>query len=470
MSGIDDDPKAADPTSISPPNVIPIEEGYRRRREAEQSKLEREYDAYVLDQLERTSKGRIKNRFSNLTTILEFDRKWWNVLGFDTFSQKIVLLRPSPIERLCASGEWSDLDYDILREWFGNTIHIDPNKSNVRDAVQMVARKNPVHAVARYLDGLVWDGVPRLDTLFSAYFGAEDSSWIRLVGPKWCISAVARAYVPGCRVDTMIVLEGEGGMRKSTALSTLAGDAWFTDHLAQIGTRDAATQLQGVWIVELSEMESIHTAASVDRVKEFLSRRFERHVHKWQIESKRMDRGCVFAGTCNHNDYLRGGDTGEGRRFWPIEITRVADINAIAQDRDQIWAEAVVRYKKGERWWFFKEEDNVLTYEKTKDRAEEDAIQTYIAKLIQGRETTGIELAEIMAYGFGDDSCRGWGPREQKRVVRALRALGWEKRREPRDPNLPGGGRRPWRYRPIVPSPPFQPSSDAPDATTDSGS
>ena len=156
----------------------------------------------------------------------------------------------------------------------------------------------------------------------------------------------ARVYEPGVKADCCLILEGPQGIKKSTALRTVAGP-YFTDEIGDLGSKDASMQVCGVWIIEIAELDSM-SRAEASRVKSFMSRtidRFRPPYGKRLIESPRQS---VFAGTVNHGSYLRD-ETG-GRRFWPIACT-VIDIDALTRDRDQLWAEAVTRYKAGEPWY-----------------------------------------------------------------------------------------------------------------------
>jgi len=155
---------------------------------------------------------------------------------------------------------------------------------------------------------IVWDGTNRLDTWLTTYLGAEDSNYVRAVGARWLISAIARIYRPGAKAYCCLILEGAQGSKKSTALKTLAGP-YFADELADLGTKDSVLQTQGVWIIELSELDSL-SRAEVGRIKAFMSRttdRFRPPYCKRLIESPRQ---CVFAGSVKHSSYLRDDSGG----------------------------------------------------------------------------------------------------------------------------------------------------------------
>src|SRR4029077_167441 len=196
------------------------------------------------------------------------------------------------------------------------------------------------------LQGLHWDGVERVDTWLAAYLGAEGTEYARAVGSRWLISAVARIFRPGAKADCCLILEGAQGIRKSTALRTVAGE-YFTDELADLGSKDAAMQTRGVWIIELSELDNL-SHAEVARIKAFMSPHTDLFRPPYGMRLVESPRQCVFAGTVNHGSYLRD-ETG-GRRFWPVVCGKI-DIAELQRDRDQLWAEAKAKYRSGASWW-----------------------------------------------------------------------------------------------------------------------
>jgi len=122
---------------------------------------------------------------------------------------------------------------------------------------QKPGRDIRVHPVRDYLSSMCWDGMPRLEQWVIVYLGAEDTPLSRAIGSRWMISGVARIMQPGCKVDHMLILEGPQGGKKSSAIKTLAGAEWFADELAEIGSKDAAQQMRGIWIVEFAELDAI---------------------------------------------------------------------------------------------------------------------------------------------------------------------------------------------------------------------
>jgi predicted P-loop ATPase len=170
-------------------------------------------------------------------------------------------------------GEWTDHEDRRAAEWLqkqGILVSVEI----AGQAVQTAARDHPFHPVRAYLDYLKWDGVERLDRWLSAYVGAQEMEYSRAVGSRWLLSAVARIFRPGAKADCCLILEGPQGIRKSTALRILAGE-YFTDELADLGTKDAAMQTRGVWIIELSELDGL-SHSDVARIKAFMSRTTDR--------------------------------------------------------------------------------------------------------------------------------------------------------------------------------------------------
>jgi predicted P-loop ATPase len=170
-------------------------------------------------------------------------------------------------------------------------------------AIEAVAPDRSFHPVRKYLRDLQWDGKARLQSWLADFLGVDPSPYAAAVGSRWMISAVARVFVPGCKADCCLILEGEQGIRKSTALRVLA-QPWFTDEIADLGSKDAALQTRGVWVIEIAELDSL-ARSDVGRIKAFMSRgsdRFRPPYGKRPIDSPRQ---CVFAGSVNHGTYLR---------------------------------------------------------------------------------------------------------------------------------------------------------------------
>jgi len=296
----------------------------------------------------------------------------------------------------------------------------------VSKAVTAVAREHQFHPVREYLDGLVWDGTKRLDGWLSLYCGAEPSDYAEAVGVKWMISAIARVRIPGVKVDHALILESVQGEGKSTAFSIL-GEPWFTDDVAQLGTKDAALGTSGVWIVELAELDAMNRA-EVSKIKSFISRQVDRVRPVYGRHFAKIPRQCVFCGTSNLNKYLKD-DTG-GRRFWPVKCGRLL-LEALRRDRDQLWAEARVRYEQEERWWLDQPQLIQAAKDEQEERYERDPWEGLIDVFLHGDPelvTTTRILSEVINKERGH-----WTRTDEIRVGIILNRLGWESGPRKRD-------------------------------------
>jgi predicted P-loop ATPase len=192
----------------------------------------------------------------NLILFLGGHPKWEGVLAYDEFGAKAIIRKPPPFGNVAPNTPWTDHHDSLTRAWF-QAEDILANQGDVGRAVQAAAKKNAFHPVRDYFDALIWDGTPRIDKWLVTYLHAEDTDYVRAVGPRWLISAVARVCEPGCKVDHTLVLEGPQGKQKSELLrATAIKDEWFTDRLSHVSSKDAAQETQGKLIIELGELDA----------------------------------------------------------------------------------------------------------------------------------------------------------------------------------------------------------------------
>lgn len=330
--------------------------------------------------------GELARCVANVITILGEDSSWKDRIRWDTFGETIYVTSPpwGTDERPADRGEdtrpWTDEDDTRLSAWLHRAYKTDFHHGDVQRAVSVVAQASSYHPVRNYLRSVKWDGVNRLDSLFPYYFGAEDTAYHRAVGPKWMIAAVARVMSPGCKVDCVPILEGKQGIGKSTALAALAGE-WFCDTPIVVGDREAYQTIRGRWVVELSELDSL-SRAEVSATKAFLSAQQDHYRSPYARRAQTVPRQCVFAGTTNEDTYLKDG-TGN-RRFWPVACGAILR-DALARDRDQLWAEARSRYEAGERWFLEGEEVLREAAEAADNRVQEDPFQGLIGEWLSLR-------------------------------------------------------------------------------------
>lgn len=298
----------------------------------------------------------------------------------------------------------------------------------VAAAVELVADDREHNPVTAYLDGLSWDGTPRLDRLMTAYVGArgtDEEEWFYLaeVGRRFMISAAARAFRPGCKADHVPVLVGPQGAGKSSAVAALVPDeSLFTDGLAELGTKDSAQDLRGKWLIEVAELAAMRRV-EVERVKAFVSRAVDHYRPSYGRRSVDVPRRCAFIGTSNA-DTFNPDDTG-GRRFWPVKVGRV-DLGALRRDRDQLWAEAVAAFRAGERWWPDERMARAAA-EQQESRRITDPWQEPVLEWTVGRQEVAVGGALRDAVGLSLDR---HDQKAQNRVASILRTAGWERTRK----------------------------------------
>lgn len=244
---------------------------------------------------------------------------------------------------------WSDTDTTELRRYFDTQYKIRPGKQDIKDAVMAIAAKQSFHPVQNYLTALNWDGTPRLDKMFIDYLGVADSAYARAVTRKALVGAVARVMTPGCKFDYMVVLVGKQGRNKSSMLSTLAGADWFSDSMVTFDGKTAFEAVTGKWIIEVPEMHAFDKA-TMNQAKAFITKQSDFYRAAYAEFPEDRPRQCVFFGTTNESACLR--DHTGGRRFWPLDIDVVPRsktvVDGLPGERDQLWAEAYVRWQAGE--------------------------------------------------------------------------------------------------------------------------
>ncbi|NNA24633.1 conjugal transfer protein TraC [Pseudomonas lundensis] len=388
------------------------------------------------DQLARTENGSLIAHMQNVELILGNDERWAGVIAFSAFSSKIVKLRTPPYGG--GTGDWGDIDDIRVMKWLAQQYNLRVKASSVIEAVSVVAHDHAFHPVRNYLNKLEWDRVPRLDTWLNTVMGVAQSGYSAKVGKRWMISAVARVMRPGCKADSVMILEGGQGEGKSTAMSILGGD-WFMDTPFALGDKDGFQAIRGKWIIELGELDSFNKAEST-KAKQFFSASTDTYRESYGRRTNDVPRQCVFVGTTNQDEYLK--DATGNRRYWPVACTKV-DLEQLREIRDQLWAEAMFCYEAGEIWWVNRDETAMFS-EAQDERFVVDEWEGPILNWLEesqiGETTSGSDvLASALKLDFGH-----WGKPEQMRVGAIMHRLGW---RRVRLPALAKSGQRPWAYK-----------------------
>lgn len=381
---------------------------------------------------------------SNLRIVIANHAAWQGLYRLNLLSGKIELQRRPPWSE---PGHLASYPRQVLEEdyaetvaWFGarttgGALACDTTIAQIMMAVALVSKDHAYHPIEDYLRTCTkqWDGVERLDTWLTSYVGAEDTAYTRAVGARWLISAIARIAEPGCQVDTMLVLEGAQGARKSSVLRALGGE-WFMGSGIDMSSKEGALNLRGKWIIEIAELAGLNRT-DVETVKAFLTTPSDDYRPPYGRVTVKVPRTSVFAGTVNHSEYLRD-ETG-GRRFWPVAVGTI-ELESLVRDRDQIWGEAVVRYAIGDRWWLDTAELEAAAGVETADRLVGDEwSEAFVAWLQDDQVRAGLILAkyggaiptgQILQWAIGKTTDK-LSPADGRRIAQVMRNLKWHPHR-----------------------------------------
>ena len=356
--------------------------------------------------------GRPRSNLFNAMHAMRNDPKLRDVFAYDEMMRANYMLHGVILQPV------RDVDVTGVQEHLQQIGLAGVTKDTTHQAVQKRASERAFHPVRDYLNGLRWDGMPRVNKWLFDYLGAEHTPYTSAIGRMFLVAMAARVLKPGCKADYMLVLEGEQGLLKSSACAVLAGQ-WFSDALPDVrGGKDVAQHLKGKWLIEVAEMSALDKAESA-ALKAFITRDTERYRPSYGREEVIEPRQCVFIGTTNKPAYLRD-ETG-GRRFWPVKVVRV-DKDALQNDRDQLFAEAVALFRKGVAWWPAREFEAEHIKPEQDARYEADAWEQAISEFLKGKLQTSV--LEVAVHGLGFDKPK-LGTADQRRIAAALERLGW---------------------------------------------
>lgn len=346
------------------------------------------------------------------------------------------ILRRLKYNGLSEAVEWNgkrleDEDVTVIQVGVEKTYDLQFNADQMNAVLKQTAKQRTYHPVVRYLNRIRWDGEERIDRYLVDYLGATDTPLHRAMSRRWFVGCVARAMGKGQRpvkVDTVLILAGPQGARKSTSFRKLAGDDWFSDTALDIRNKDSFQTIRGVWIYELAELAATRPR-DAETVKAFLSAETDRYRPPYARNPVNSHRQVVFVGTTNEASFL--SDPTGARRFHPVTVGKI-DLEAIERDRSMLWAEAVAAWKAGERWWLTPEEDADLRDAQEQFR-NEDPWQAAIEQWMEDsphreRAKKGLRIADVLVDVLEMDTDKH-GKHHEMRLGGVLQSMKWTKRR-----------------------------------------
>ena len=371
-----------------------------------------------------------KQTASNVRDVLRLDPAFRSRLRLNDFAGTI---------------EWDgrlmeDADATDVRLALADLYALQASVTLTHEMMVFVARMLRYHPVRDWLEGLRWDGTPRMSRLLSHYAGCADNPLHATLSRRFMISCVARIMQPGAKVDTVLILAGPQGYGKSTFFRALAGAEWFRDSAIDLRNKDAYMALRGAWLYEMAELAAMRPR-DAETVKAFLSAQVDHYRPPYGRNQVEQARQCVFVGTTNEPSFL--SDPTGARRFWPATVETMPRTAEVERDRVQLWAEAVEAYKANERWWLELNESIDLG-DAHEQYQHEDPWQPKIARWLDDPTNSrgGFTLEAVLNTAIRkDDDKQTKG--DEMRLGGLLTGMGYRRKR------IQEGGLRVYRWFPV---------------------
>ena len=311
--------------------------------------------------------------------------------------------------------------FDGIKVKVCDEFDIDISKEDIKEILIGLAKRNSYSPVKEYFDSLPPGDVSILDDLAERHLGTSDPLQQTLL-KRTLIAAIARTYDPGCKHDTICILQGNQGAKKSTFWEVLAGKKYFTDDLMSGSAKDEILKISQYLIIEFSEFETTYHKKTVSALKAFLTRKADSIRKPYGVDVEDVPRPSIFVGSTNQDEFLYD-PTGE-RRYWVIQTPlKKINLKALELERDAIWAAAKTAYLNGEQWWLTPEEDQLLDIANQRFAAV-DSWQEVIEPYLRG--CSEITVGQILTHCLKIEVAKH-DRASQMRVADILKRLGWGK-------------------------------------------
>lgn len=398
--------------------------------------------------------------------ILERDPALADVLAYNELSNNVQsrVLWPWPHSQV---GDVTDAVDLLLGKYLTDTYGLPSiSRAALSEAIQTVAHTRRFHPIREQLEGFAWDGKERINSWLVYALGESPESlqpamleYLQIVGRCWLLGMVNRVMQPGCKFDYCPVLEGVGGLRKSTLVEVLAGSQFFSDTPFEVGRgKEAQEQVQGLWLYEIAEMTHF-SKSEVGAIKAFITSKVDRYRVAYGATVGSFARQCVLVGTTNENTYLR--DRTGNRRFWPIPVRHVIKTEWVAKYREQLLAEAYALYQQGVPYTPTPDQEKRLFVPMQESRLVETAVLSELLQVLtRPPMASGIgavvnELANFvtiaqLALALGVDAAKST-PALEAQIRGWLDHEGWERAKKQINGARAWGYVRPANWPPVEP-------------------
>lgn len=351
------------------------------------------------------NKGKIMNNPINLHLILTEHPAFKGKLTYNELNHQVYY----------EGKQITDLDTAQLRSDLALVCELSFKKNDVIDFASLVANNNKFHPIRNYLNSLKWDGEDRM-VQFANLLCIQNTDINVAVLTNWLIASVARIMKPGCKVDTIPVFKGTTGSRKTSVLKALMHDEeWYTGEPIAFGTKDAKITVIGKWFVELAELSSLNKS-DANTIKADITLTVDEFRAPYDRCNKKYPRQFVYIGTTNDDEFLN--DPTSNRRFLILPNYGIIDVDAIAEMRDQLWAQATHLYNTGNKWYLDRNQEAIMA-EIASQYEIQDCWKEDVAKFVSDKDrTTTQNILEHLCKTNGEN-------RDKSRVVKIMQQLRW---------------------------------------------
>ena len=380
--------------------------------------------------------------FSNLLNYLRLPAGGlYKIFAYNDLTGRVEFVSPAPWHRgrMPTYAGVGDNDLKLLKGFLATRHGFEASVMDIEAAITNVAFHERFHPVREYLESLVWDGKPRLNTWLKDYLGAQDGGYpeyLAAVSRKVLCAAVLRAIKPGIEFHHVLVLEGGQDIGKSATCAILGGE-YSSDAPIDPHSRDTVDQMQGRWICEMAEMETLRKTDE-DALKAFITRKTDRVRLAYGRSTGEYPRQSIFIATKNpraDGTYLKD-DTGN-RRWWPVRCEPKGhmgqiDFKGLTAARNQLFAEAmhVVKTAPGERLSMdtaiLKAQAKAVVAHRHAAHQWTESIAAWLATGDEKPETRRefLTAAEVYREALGGSDVR-LTHRDMTAIAGVLRAMGW---------------------------------------------